>query len=89
LAFASHFDRVDAEHRANAAGKPVDGVAVIDVDGGRYSVPVRVRPGGYGCETKPGNARLIEQAAKGGMHVAGAELEKKHDGRLSRSAHSY
>jgi hypothetical protein len=78
LAVASHLDRVDAEHRADAASKPVDGVTVTDVDASRYSVLVRLRPGADGRKVKPGNARLIEKAAEGGMHVAGVELQKKH-----------
>jgi hypothetical protein len=82
LAAASHLDRIDAEHRADAASKPVDGVTVTDVDASRYSVLVRFRPGVDGRKVKPRDARLIEKAAEGSMHVAGIELQKKHGLRL-------
>jgi hypothetical protein len=89
LAFASHLDRIDAEHRADAAGKPVDGIAVADVDGRRDSVLIRVSLGADGREAKARDARLIEKAAKGGMHVAGIELQKKHGATISHSVYLY
>jgi len=60
LVFASHFDRIDAKHRADAAGKPVDGVAVIDVDGCRYPALICIGASVDGHETKPCDARLVE-----------------------------
>jgi hypothetical protein len=83
LALAFHLHRIDAEHCADAAGQPIDGVTVINVDGRRNSVLVRLRSGADGREAKPGDARLIEKPAKGGMHVAGVELQKKHGPKLS------
>jgi hypothetical protein len=38
--------------------------------------------GADGREAKPCDARLIEKAAKGGMHVVGIEFHEKHSRRL-------
>jgi hypothetical protein len=89
LAFGAHFDHVDAKHRADAAGEPVDGVTVLDVDGGRYPAAVCIRPDAHGREAKSCDAGLIEQPPKGGMHVAGVELQKKHGQLLSFSGCLY
>ena len=83
MAFTSHLDRIDAEQRADAASDPVDGVTIIDVYGGRDAAFARVRPRTDGREPKSRDARLVEQAAECGVHVAGLEFEKKHRARLS------
>jgi hypothetical protein len=83
LAFGFHFDHVDAKHRADAAGEPIDGVTVLDVDGGRYPAAVCIRPGAHDREAKARDAGLIEKPPKCGMHVAGVELQRKHDRLLS------
>src|SRR6185437_9092176 len=77
-AIASHFDRADADHRGDAASQLVNDVAVIDVDRSGYRVIIRLRLGANSRQSKAGDARLIEQAAKRGMYIAGVELDKKH-----------
>jgi hypothetical protein len=89
FASASHLDRADTDHGADAASEPVDRIAVTDVDGSRYQVFVRIRPGADGSEPKARNARLVEQATERGMHIAGVELQKKHRSSLSLLVYLY
>ncbi|WP_130214288.1 hypothetical protein [Bradyrhizobium genosp. SA-3] len=78
VTFAAHLNGTNADHSTNAAGETVDSVTIRDVDGRGYPIHVGFRLGADGRELKAGDARLIEQPAEGGMHVAAPELQKKH-----------
>ncbi|MGY3446344.1 MULTISPECIES: hypothetical protein [unclassified Bradyrhizobium] len=86
---AFHLDRIDAKQRADAAGEPLDDVAVLDVYGSRDAAFVRFRSGADGREPKPRNARLVEQAAERSVNVAGLEFEKKHRKNPALSVYTY
>ncbi|MCP3465318.1 MULTISPECIES: hypothetical protein [unclassified Bradyrhizobium] len=74
MAFTSHLNCIDAEQCVDAASEPVDDVAIINVYGSRDTAFVRFGPSADGNEPKSRDARLVEQAAECGVHIAGLEL---------------
>ena len=76
---ASHLDRGNADDGAAAAGEPVDGLAVTDVDGSLDLVFARFFAGVDGHQPKIRDAHLVEQAAERGMQIACVKLQSEHD----------
>lgn len=67
LTSAPHLDRGNADDRADAAGKPFDGLAVTDVDGSLEFVFAGFLAGIDGRQPQVGDAHLVEKAAERGM----------------------
>ncbi|WP_456794000.1 hypothetical protein [Bradyrhizobium sp. USDA 4506] len=55
---------------------------IADINGSRNPELVRERPDADRSKSNPGNARLVQQPAERGMHIARLQLENKHAGFL-------